>query len=510
MVEIQRQRQRQAVQLARAQQRANEEAEQRKRRAWREAARLDRFEMERFQDAEQHRAEQASAEIASTLQALDDVLASVLRRGPVRPERLKMPLDLEPMNPGALAWPVLRPDPARYQLPPAPPAFTPKARRERQAADAAARAAYERDYYAAAAAEAHRQAQLATYHRTYAIWEGEQRARIASQHAEVDHLCARFAAREPDAMADMAAAVLYSSGPWPAEFPLMFETAWDPTEAQLVVSWQLPPATVIPGLDSVRYVKSTDRWVERPRPAADSRKRYRQLIARCALRVAAELVMFDTARAYRSFALNGYVTGTEPASGLPRRVWLFSGVFDRTQLERTRIDLVEPLACVAAAGALLSARPDENAGITPLRLPEALTSPEAAVGGNDVLATLREMDPVEFENLVATLFQTIGFQVATTERTGDGGIDVEAINPDPISGGRVIVQVKRYKSTVNPSAVRDLYGTVTHTGAIKGILVTTSGFGPDSRSFAADKPLTLITGEQLVVMLRQQGLVAAS
>jgi restriction system protein len=62
---------------------------------------------------------------------------------------------------------------------------------------------------------------------------------------------------------------------------------------------------------------------------------------------------------------------------------------------------------------------------------------------------------------------------------------------------------------VNPSAVRDLYGTVTHTGATKGILVTTSGFGPDSRAFAADKPLTLITGDQLVTMLREQGLATA-
>jgi restriction system protein len=307
-------------------------------------------------------------------------------------------------------------------------------------------------------------------------------------------------------MAEMAEAVLYSCRPWPAGFPLMFEAAWDQTEKQLVLSWQLPPVTIIPELDSVRYVKSTDRWVERPRAAADTRKRYRQLIARSALRVAAELAMFDTARVYGSFALSGYVTGIDPATGLPRRVWLFSGIFDRAQLEQTRIDLVEPVACTNAAHALLSTRPDEDAGIIPLRLPETLTNPKAAVVGPDLLTALRDMDPVQFEDLVARLFQSLGFQVATTARTGDGGIDIEAVNPDPISGGLVIVQVKRYKATVNPSAVRDLYGTVTHSGATKGILVTTSGFGPDSRAFAADKPLTLVTGDQLVDMLQEHGL----
>jgi len=42
-------------------------------------------------------------------------------------------------------------------------------------------------------------------------------------------------------------------------------------------------------------------------------------------------------------------------------------------------------------------------------------------------------------------------------------------------------------------------------GATKGILVTTSHFGPDSREFAKDKPITLIDGENLVHMFQQHG-----
>ena len=40
---------------------------------------------------------------------------------------------------------------------------------------------------------------------------------------------------------------------------------------------------------------------------------------------------------------------------------------------------------------------------------------------------------------------------------------------------------------------------------IKGILVTTSHYGPDSYSFAKDKPLTLLDGPQLLGLLEQQG-----
>ena len=81
-----------------------------------------------------------------------------------------------------------------------------------------------------------------------------------------------------------------------------------------------------------------------------------------------------------------------------------------------------------------------------------------------------------------------------------------ALDPDPISGGRIIVQVKRYRNTVPPSAVRDLYGTVQDPVANKGLLVTTSGFGSGSCAFANGKPLQLVTGPELVELLGGYGL----
>ena len=44
-----------------------------------------------------------------------------------------------------------------------------------------------------------------------------------------------------------------------------------------------------------------------------------------------------------------------------------------------------------------------------------------------------------------------------------------------------------------------------HEGATKGILVTTSHYGRDSRAFSSDKPITLINGNQLVYMLEKHG-----
>ena len=55
------------------------------------------------------------------------------------------------------------------------------------------------------------------------------------------------------------------------------------------------------------------------------------------------------------------------------------------------------------------------------------------------------------------------------------------------------------------SAVRDLYGTMIAEGAAKGILVTTSHYGRDSREFAKDKPISLIDGANLVHMFQKHG-----
>jgi restriction system protein len=53
--------------------------------------------------------------------------------------------------------------------------------------------------------------------------------------------------------------------------------------------------------------------------------------------------------------------------------------------------------------------------------------------------------------------------------------------------------------------VRDLYGTVVNEGANKGILVTTSSFGPDAYDFSKDKNLTLVTGRELLGLLEKHG-----
>jgi restriction system protein len=121
---------------------------------------------------------------------------------------------------------------------------------------------------------------------------------------------------------------------------------------------------------------------------------------------------------------------------------------------------------------------------------------------------LLDLNPYEFENLVANLFSQMGLESKLTRSSKDGGVDCVAYDARPVLGGKVVIQAKRYKNAVGVSAVRDLYGTMQHEGANKGILVTTSGYGPDAFEFCKDKPIELIDGGNLLYLLEQVGVRA--
>jgi len=131
------------------------------------------------------------------------------------------------------------------------------------------------------------------------------------------------------------------------------------------------------------------------------------------------------------------------------------------------------------------------------------------VDGVEETDNLAAMDWQDFENLIREIFEkefvTSGGEVKITQASRDGGVDAIAFDPDPIRGGKIVIQAKRYTNVVGVSAVRDLYGTTVNEGATKGILVTTAEYGPDAYEFAKGKPLTLLNGGNLLHLLEKHG-----
>ncbi|TJZ57018.1 restriction endonuclease [Streptomyces piniterrae] len=500
--EAQRQQQRQQEAQQRAQAQHQRDLERQRRDADRAMARMHRERQAAYRQQREADAMRRTEELDARVAALTGLLADGCRAPAFQASALLRPERIEEFAPGALATPVPMPDPARYQA--SMSGWHGATRRAH--AQEEARAQYERDWYAAQAAENQRQAQLAAYRHQYDQWAAGALAEIRQHNAGIEELLAGLRTGDADAAVEYFSAALYASTAWPEGFPRQVAAAYDPTARQLVLDWELPGFDIVPETKSVRYMPTADREKETARPVAQRRALYRDVLAQSVLLVLRDLFAADAYEALDSVALNGFVDDVDPVTGRPAQVYLATVMAPRTAFDTFHLAQVSAVDCLTdGLRGQLAARPDQRTAVRPARLPGDVGGGVVSHGGEGE-PDLYEMDPIAFENLIAELFRGMGMQAVTTQRSGDGGVDVDALDPDPIRGGKIIVQVKRYRNTVPPTAVRDLYGTVQSEGANKGVLVTTSRFGPGAHTFANGKPLTLIAGPELVDLLGRYGL----
>ncbi|MFJ7960096.1 restriction endonuclease [Streptomyces sp. NPDC096319] len=481
--------------------RQQRDAEREQRAYERDVARMQREQRTAYRRQREDDALRRTQELDRRVELLGSLLATGCRTPAFGVGSLRRAEDVEPFAPGPLGEPVAMPDQRLYQ-----PQGTAWSASGRAQAERDARARFEHDWYAAQAAEARRVEQLAAYRRAYDEWAAARRAEIRAHNSGIDGTVAALRDGDADTVVEYFTAVLFASTAWPEGFPREVSAAYDRAGRGLVLDWDLPGYEVVPEAKGVKYLPSTDQEKEVPRPVTQRRALYRDVLAQSLLLAVRELFAADRFGALDGVALNGYVDGVDPATGLSARVCVASVVVERPAFDRLNLELVGAVECLTGAlSGRLSAKPDQLVAVVPLREPGQVGS-DVVVQGDGAEPDLLTMDPIAFEGLVAELFRARGLQAVTTQRSGDGGVDVRALDPDPISGGSIVVQVKRYRNTVPPSAVRDLFGTVQDQGANKGVLVTTSKFGPGSYTFANGKPLTLIAGTELVDLLHQHGL----
>lgn len=228
------------------------------------------------------------------------------------------------------------------------------------------------------------------------------------------------------------------------------------------------------------------------------------------IRLCKDILSQDSEKLVRAIAINGWCDYVEKSTGQTKRAYCSSLFVTREQVEEINNLSVDPVEAFSKLKGV-TAKTIEITPIAPIiRLD---TSDPRFVDSKEILANLQSgqnlaaMDWEDFEHLCRELFERAfagsGAEVKVTQASRDQGVDAIVFDPDPIRGGKIIIQAKRYTNTVDVSAVRDLYGALINEGATKGILVTTSQYGPESYSFAKDKPITLLNGQELLGLLEK-------
>lgn len=334
----------------------------------------------------------------------------------------------------------------------------------------------------------------------------------AARNAEVDDTKERYSRKDRDAVVEFIDAILERSD-YPDFFPKTWAIDFVQDSGIAVIDYDLPSPETFPKLKSVKFVQSRSAFEESYLRDSEVAQIYDAAMYQTCLRTLHEVFGSDDAGAISSIVFNGWVNFIDKSNGQPSRSCIMSLQVTKEAFQSINLSAIDPKTCFRSLKGVGSSKLAGMAAVVPiLRLDRNDTR---FVPSHDVIETIAEATNIaaipweEFEYLVRDIFEkefsSGGGEVKITRASRDHGVDAIAFDPDPIRGGKIVIQAKRYTNLVGVAAVRDLYGTLINEGANKGILVTTAQYGPDSYEFAKGKPITLLDGGNLLSLLDRHG-----
>ena len=347
-------------------------------------------------------------------------------------------------------------------------------------------------------------------------WEGKKEEFLKQQEEHnigVDEFKKSVSGGDADAVDEYVEMILDKIN-IPLEYEKGHKIGYNPENRNIIIDANFPTNDIMPRLKVVSYVKSRQEFKESYYTDNQVTKKYDNVVYQLALIYLNKV--FGVNKDYDlidAVVLNGIVNTIDKSTGNDTTACILSVRVNRENFESLNLSAIDPKAWFRSAKGVAAAN---IAVITPVQPIQILNKEdERFIEGYSVIDTINEgvnlaaIDWKDFENLINEVFgqefSSNGGEVKITQASRDGGVDAVAFDPDPIRGGKIVIQAKRYTNVVGVSAVRDLYGTLMNEGAMKGILVTTSYFGNDAYDFANGKPIQLIDGGQLLGLLEKHG-----
>jgi restriction system protein len=104
-----------------------------------------------------------------------------------------------------------------------------------------------------------------------------------------------------------------------------------------------------------------------------------------------------------------------------------------------------------------------------------------------------DMDPIDYEQMVADSLTDLGWVTRLTKASGDEGIDVIA----EMRGKRVVIQCKRYASPIGNSAAQEVFAGKSFEDADYAAVVTNTEFTRSARQLADTTQVVLLHHDEL-------------
>jgi restriction endonuclease Mrr len=117
------------------------------------------------------------------------------------------------------------------------------------------------------------------------------------------------------------------------------------------------------------------------------------------------------------------------------------------------------------------------------------------------------MAPADFTKLAVHVLEELGFEIkGVAEAVSDGSEYFIAVNPEPIKGGKFVVEcwARPIGSLVDSPRVLALIDSVKAEGAAKGLYLTPFEFSQEAQTAAATGPIDLLDGAALVKLVQKK------
>lgn len=289
---------------------------------------------------------------------------------------------------------------------------------------------------------------------------------------------------------------------------------YNPETGTLLLYYRLPTEEDLLTIKEAKYIKKSSSFTLKSYSEKELDRIYKAVIYQIALCISNHLYTCDKTGLLQNILFHGWVDKLQKSTGKNAKAIVIAYQANRDIFANINLAKVDAYECfhrtlkgmgAPSIGEVVPIPPIARLDKEDPRFVEGYNVIEAV---NDT-TNLAIMEWQDFENLVRDIFEKKyskqGMEIKITQSSRDKGVDAILFDPDPVMGGKIIIQAKRYANIVGVSAVRDLFGTMMNEGAMKGILVTTSDFGNDSYAFAKDKPITLINGNELLYLMAKEG-----
>lgn len=234
------------------------------------------------------------------------------------------------------------------------------------------------------------------------------------------------------------------------------DVAFDLDSKTLVINTTLPSQSYISREIEYKYIATRDEITSKSMKDKDFNKLYDSVLSQIVLLYGKLAFGVISDNILSCVVINGYVSGIDSSTGKKLNNCVVSVSILREKFKEIDFEHIDPIQCLKSFKARIASEFINISPVNPIlefdKNDSRFVTAKNVIDNFENSINLATMDWEKFEYLVRDLFGKMfsehGGEVKITQASRDKGVDAIVFDPDPIRGGKFVIQCKRYNNVV--------------------------------------------------------------